>query len=404
MSQHALDDGYETDGTTNRSRFGFRNFLYSSAFRGILYQFLLLILVVLSGYYLYANVTTNLENQGIATGFGFLSERAGFDIGQSVVPFDSTDSYGRALFVGILNTLMVAACGIVLATFLGGTIGIMRVSKNWFAAKFSSAFVEVVRNVPVVLHVIFWGMFLRNLPGPRSSFTPFEGLYLNNRGLIFANPEYHPIYPWVGAAFGVAIIGSLFYARYATRHREKTGEWLPTFWPIAGMLVGLPFVVWLSAGLPLVWDMPTFRGFNFVGGSSLSPEFIGLLIGITVYTSGFIAEIVRSGIQSVPKGQIEAARSIGLRPGWIMRYVTLPQALRVIIPPTTSQYLSLTKNSSLGVLIGYPDLVNVGNTTLNQTGQAVEAIAIMMTVYLMISLTISIGMNFYNRAISLKER
>lgn len=403
MSQ-TYGDRYDPSKPGSRHRLTLGNFLYSAAFRGIFYQFALLLLVFISGYYLYANVTTNLENQGIATGFGFLDERAGFDIGQSVVAFDSANSYGRALYVGILNTLTVSACGIVLATLLGGTIGIMRVSKNWFAAKFSSAFVEVVRNVPVVLHVIFWGAFLRNLPGPRESISLFDGLYLNNRGLIFAWPEYDPIYPWVGVAFILAVIASILFSRYALRRRERTGRPVRTFWPIVGMLIGIPFLVWLSAGLPLTWNMPTFRGFNFVGGTSLSPEFIGLLIGITVYTAGFIAEIVRSGIQSVPRGQIEAARSLGLRPGWIMRYVTLPQALRVIIPPTTSQYLSLTKNSSLGVLIGYPDLVNVGNTTLNQTGQAVEAIAIMMTVYLLISLTISIGMNFYNRAIALKER
>lgn len=378
--------------------------LYSVAVRGIIYQVLLLLFVLGCCYYLYLNVTTNLETQGIATGFGFIEERAGFDIGESLIPFDSADSYGRALIAGILNTLTVSACGIVLATFLGGLIGIMRVSKNWFAAAFSSAFVEVVRNVPVVLHVIFWGTFLRNLPAPRQSVTIGDGIFINNRGLIFGIPEYNAIYPWMGAAFAIGLVAAFFYGRYAMRYRERTGQMIPTVLPALGMIFGIPLLLWLGAGLPLVWDLPALRGFNFRGGASLSPEFIGLLIGITVYTAGFIAEIVRAGIQAVPKGQIEAARSLGLRPGWIMRYVTIPQALRVIVPPTTSQYLSLTKNSSLGVLIGYPDLVNVGNTTLNQTGQAVEAIAIMMTVYLLISLTISVIMNFYNRAIALQER
>lgn len=398
------EDRFKVSPGPGMASFSLPSLLYSSAVRGVLYQMALLLLVVACGYYLYENVTSNLESQGIATGFGFLDESAGFDIGESMIAYDSANSYARALVVGILNTLTVSACGIVLATFLGGMIGIMRVSTNWFAAKFSSAFVEVVRNVPVVLHVIFWGAFLRNLPGPRQSFSLGDGVFLNNRGLIFAVPEYNPIYAWVGAAFLVALCASIAYGRYAMRHREKTGRQLPTVLPVLAMLTGLPLLVWASGGFPLQWDTPVFRGFNFRGGSLLSPEFIGLLIGITVYTAGFIAEIVRAGIQSVPRGQIEAARSLGLRPGWIMRYVTIPQALRVIVPPTTSQYLSLTKNSSLGVLIGYPDLVNVGNTTLNQTGQAVEAIAIMMTVYLLISLTISLFMNIYNQAIALKER
>ncbi|MGI9423732.1 MAG: amino acid ABC transporter permease, partial [Hyphomicrobiaceae bacterium] len=297
----------------------FRDLLYSNAARGIAYQAILAFGVILFGYFLYANVSENLATQGIATGFEFLEEKSGFDIGESVVAYDSADTYARALWVGILNTLNVAAWGIVLATFLGVALGIARVSSNWFAAKFSSAYVEVVRNVPVVLHVIFWAAFLRNLPGPRQSWTPFEGLYLNNRGLIFAAPVEHPLYTWVGFAFIVAVIASFAFAHWARRRRENTGRFVPVLWPVLGLLVGLPLVTWLVGGAPLVWDMPVFRGFNFVGGSSLTPEFVGLLIGITVYTAAFIAEIVRAGIQSVPTGQIEAARSLGLRPGWIMR-------------------------------------------------------------------------------------
>ena len=384
--------------------FRWYDLFYSRTARGIAYQVALGIAVTVSAYYLYANVSENLSRQGIETGFRFLSEKAGFDIGESIVPFDSADSYGRALWVGFLNTLTVAACGIVLTTILGVVIGIARTSTNWFASTFASFYVEVMRNIPVVLHVIFWGAFLRNLPGPKQSFSPFEGLYLNNRGLIFAVPVANPVYVWVGAVFLAAIAMAFVWSYWARRKRELTGRFIPTFWPIVGMIIGLPALAWIAGGAPLQWDMPAFRGFNFRGGASLTPEFVGLLVGITVYTAAFIAEIVRAGIQSVPSGQIEAARALGLRPGWIMRYVTLPQALRVIVPPTTSQYLSLTKNSSLGVLIGYPDLVNVGNTTLNQTGQAVEAIAIMMTVYLIISLTISLAMNIYNRAILLTER
>ena len=385
-------------------RLKLNDLIYSAAIRGYLYQIGLAIAVLLCGYFLYANVSENLETQGIATGFGFLEEEAGFDIGESVVAFDSSDTYARALWVGILNTLTVAACGIVLATILGVFIGIARVSTNWFAATFASGYVEIMRNVPVVLHVIFWAAFLRNLPGPRESWSAFEGLYLNNRGLIFAVPIANPAYVWVGVAFIIGVVAAFAFVYWARRHREQTGQFIPASGPVLGLIFGLPLIVWIVSGAPLTWDMPVFRGFNFRGGASLTPEFIGLLIGITVYTAAFIAEIVRAGIQSVPRGQIEAARSLGLRPGWIMRYVTLPQALRVIVPPTTSQYLSLTKNSSLGVLIGYPDLANVGQTTLNQTGQAVEAIVIMMIVYLLISIVISVTMNIYNRSIMLTER
>ena len=393
-----------TQSTFSKPSLSTGQFFYSQAVRGVFFQVLLGLAVVFCGYYLYANVTENLDRQGIATGFRFMSEESGFDIGESIIAYDSENTYGRALLVGIFNTLLVAACGIVLATILGVVMGIARVSQNWFAAKFSSAYVEVVRNVPVVLHVIFWAAFLRNLPGPKQSWAPFEGLYLNNRGLIFATPVPHTVYTWVGIALIIAVVAAFLFARWARIRRENTGKFFPTLWPIVGILVGLPLITWIAGGAPLTWDVPIFRGFNFQGGASLTPEFVGLLIGITVYTAAFIAEIVRAGIQSVASGQIEAARSLGLRPGWIMRYVTLPQALRVIVPPTTSQYLSLTKNSSLGVLIGYPDLVNVGNTTLNQTGQAVEAIAIMMLVYLIISLTISTIMNIYNRSIVLTER
>lgn len=374
------------------------------AFRGVAYQVLLAAGVVLVGWYLYANVNENLDRQGIATGFEFLEEAAGFDIGESLIPFDSSQSYGRIFVAGILNTLHVAVVGIVVATILGVTMGIARVSRNWLISKLASAYVEVCRNVPVVLHVIFWASIIRNLPPPRQAFAPFTGIFITNRGVIFPTPVENAIYPWVGVAAIVGIIGAIVLTRWARNKREQTGRYIPTFWPGLGIILGLPLLVWLFAGAPLVWDIPALKGFNFRGGSSLTPEFVALLIGITVYTAAFIAEIVRAGIQAISHGQVEAARSLGLRPGLVMRLVVLPQALRVIVPPTTSQYLSLTKNSSLGVLIGYPDLVNVGNTTLNQTGQAVEAISVMMVVYLLISLSISTFMNIYNRVVAIKER
>lgn len=378
--------------------------LNSLAFRGIAYQVLLAAAVVLIGWYLYVNVNANLERQGIATGFDFLTEDAGFDIGESIIEFDSSQSYGRVLVAGILNTLHVAIVGIFLATIVGVLMGIARVSRNWLISKLASGYVEACRNVPVVLHVIFWASIIRNLPSPKQAITPFEGIFITNRGIIYPIPVEHGIYPWLGVALVLGIIGAFMLGRRAQKRREETGQYSPTFWPGLGLILGLPAIVWLAAGAPLVWDVPALRGFNYKGGSSLTPEFVALLIGITVYTGAFIAEIVRAGIQSVPHGQVEAARSLGLRPGLVMRLVILPQALRVIVPPTTSQYLSLTKNSSLGVLIGYPDLVNVGNTTLNQTGQAVEAIAIMMLVYLLISLTISVFMNTYNRLVAIQER
>jgi general L-amino acid transport system permease protein len=376
----------------------------SLAFRGVVYQILLAIGVAFVGWYLYFNANANLDRQGIATGFYFLQEAAGFDIGESLIPFDSSQSYGRVLVAGILNTLHVALFGIVLATIVGITMGIARVSSNWLISKLASGYVEACRNVPVVLHVIFWASVIRNLPPPRQALSPFDGVFITNRGVIYPIPVENALYPWMGLALLVGIVGAILLNRWANKRREQTGQFIPTFWPGLGLILGLPLVVWLLGGAPLQWNVPALRGFNFQGGSSLTPEFVALTVGITVYTAAFIAEIVRAGIQSVSHGQVEAARAIGLRPGLVMRLVVLPQALRVIVPPTTSQYLSLTKNSSLGVLIGYPDLVNVGNTTLNQTGQAVEAIAVMMVVYLSISLTISLFMNVYNRLVAIKER
>lgn len=378
--------------------------LNNITFRGYAYQVLLGLSVALLAYLLYVNVNANLERQRIATGFDFLFETSGFDVGEKLIDYDSEDSYGRALWVGILNTLMVSACGIVLATILGTLMGIARVSRNWLASRLASAYVELCRNIPVVLHVIFWASVIRNLPSPKQALSPFEGVFIANRGLIFPVPVANQAYVWVGAAFVVGLIAAFVLGRWAQSHREKTGRYITTFWPGLGLILGLPLLAWIVQGAPLAWDVPALKGFNFRGGASMTPEFIALLIGLTVYTGAFIAEIVRAGIQSVPSGQIEAARALGIRRGFIMRYITIPQALRVIVPPTTSQYLSLTKNSSLGVLIGYPDLVNVGNTTLNQTGQAVEAIAVMMTVYLIISLTISLVMNIYNRFVAIPEK
>lgn len=389
---------------TNKKQPTQGSIFYDQAFRSIVYQILLAVGLGYVGWALFANVIENLDRQGIATGWGFLWTSSGFDIGESVIEYDAGDTYGRALVVGILNTLRVAFLGIIFATILGVFMGVARVSKNWLLSTISSWFVEVGRNVPVVLHVIFWGTVIHLLPQPRQAMTPFEGAFIMNRGVVMPFPVYNDAYPWVGVGLIAGIAGVVFLNKWAQRKRERTGRYIATLWPGLAILIGCPLAVWLAFGAPLVWDVPALKGFNFKGGLQLSPEFIALLVGITVYTASFIAEIVRSGIQSVPGGQLEAARAVGLRQGFVMRYVVIPQALRVIVPPTASQYLSLTKNSSLGVLIGYPDLVNIGNTTLNQTGQAVEAITIMMLVYLGISIVISLFMNFYNRVVAIKER
>lgn len=394
----------DTETRTATETKGDASILHSMAFRGIAYQVLLGLTLGFLAWYLYTNVNTNLDRQNIATGFEFVYEPAGFDIGESVIPFDSEDSYGKALWVGVLNTLRVAFVGIILTTIIGVTMGISRVSKNWLLRKLASVYVETCRNVPVVLHVVFWANVVRFLPSPREAIIPFEGAFLMNRGLTFPIPESHPANIWIAMALLAGIMGAYGFGYWARRRRESTGQFIASFWPGFGIIFGLPLLVWLAAGAPLQWDVPSLQGFNFKGGMAISPEYGGLLIGITVYTGAFITEIVRSGIQSVPGGQIEAARALGLRQSFVMRYVIIPQALRVVVPPTASQYLSLTKNSSLGVLIGYPDLVNVGNTTLNQTGQAVEAITIMMIVYLSISLTISTFMNIYNKLVAIKAR
>ena len=380
------------------------SFIYDQWFRSIVYQVLLAVGLGYVGWMLFSNVIENLDRQGIATGWDFLWTSSGFDIGESVIEYDAGDTYGRALIVGFLNTVRVAFLGIIFATILGVFMGIARVSKNWLLSTIASWFVEVGRNVPVVLHVIFWGTIIHLLPQPRDAMVPFEGAFIMNRGVVMPFPVFDDAYPWVGLGLIAGVIGVVLLNKWAQKKRERTGQYIGTLWSGLAVLIGCPLLVWLAFGAPLIWDVPSLQGFNFKGGLQLSPEFVALLVGITVYTASFIAEIVRAGIQSVPSGQIEAAGAVGLRQGFIMRYVVIPQALRVIVPPTASQYLSLTKNSSLGVLIGYPDLVNIGNTTLNQTGQAVEAITIMMLVYLGISIVISLFMNFYNRVVAIKER
>jgi general L-amino acid transport system permease protein len=374
--------------------------------RAVLYQILFLAGVLALVAYLVSNTMDNLEQRSIRTGFGFLTNEAGFNIGESsFISYQASDSYGRAFTVGVLNTLRVALIGIVMATIIGTIVGIARLSTNWLIAKLASIYVEVMRNIPLLLQLFFWyGAISFLLPSVRNAIEVLPGNFLSKSGLQYAVPVAHPVYPWMGVAFLAAIGGCVLYYRWAKARQARTGREPQLLFPFIGMLVGLPALVWAIGGAPTAMDVPKLETFRYAGGESVSPEFLALLLGLTLYTAGFIAEIVRSGIVAVPWGQTEAASSIGLSRTQVLRLVLLPQALRIIVPPTTSQYLNLTKNSSLAVAIGYPDLVSVGNTTLNQTGQAIECISIMMACYLTISLAISAFMNWYNTHIALVER
>ncbi len=373
-------------------------------FRSIVWQILIVGIVVAIIWYLVANTRHNLEVRKIATGFGFLWREAGLPIGESLIPYSPTDTYFRALLIGVLNTLKVAVIGIILATIIGTVVGIGRLSSNWLLAKITAVYVEVLRDLPLLLQLLFWYAIMQALPGPRQALNPAEGVFLSNRGIKIPSLIWEQGHWWGLLAFIVGIGGMFVWRRFADRKQAETGV-RPRGWPAGiGLLVLFPLAVWAAFGAPWSWEKPALRGFNFQGGGTLTPEFLALLAGLVIYTSAFIAEIVRSGILAVPGGQWEAAGALGLRRGQMMRLVVLPQALRVIIPPMTSTYLNITKNSSLAVAIGYQDIVSIANTTLNQTGQAIEGIAIIMLVYLTISLSISVFMNWYNARIALVER
>lgn len=380
-------------------------FWYDPRFRAIFFQILTVVLVLAGISYLVSNVMTNLDRQNIASGFGFLQREAGFAIAESLVSYSAADTYGRAFIVGILNTFRVALLGIVLATIIGVLVGVARLSSNWLIAKLASVYIEVMRNLPLLLQLFIWyGVITVSLPGPRQAMSPVDGIYLSNRGFMIPAPAADPIHAYMGIAALLALAVGYLIRRWAKQRQIDTGKQFPVYKTGLGLLILLPAIAWVLGGAPTVMEIPTLQGFNFRGGLTLTPEFAALLFGLTFYTAAFIAEIVRGGILAVSYGQSEAAFALGLRKGMVLRFIVLPQALRIIIPPTTSQYLNLTKNSSLAVAIGYPDLVSVGNTTLNQTGQAIEAITIFMAVYLTLSLTISLIMNWYNRAIALVER
>ncbi|WDP93031.1 MAG: amino acid ABC transporter permease [Desulfobacter sp.] len=373
--------------------------------RAIGYQVLTFLMVGLLAWYLVSNTLVNLEKQNIASGFGFLDKEAAFEIGESVIQYSAADSYGRALVVGALNTLKVSFIGIVLCLVIGVFVGVARLSTNWLVQKMATIYIEVMQNIPVLLQLFFWyALFYESFPSPRGALNPLPGLFICNRGMAMGIPAAHPAHKYMLMALIAGLVLAWLIGRWARIRKENTGKDFPVLWASAGTALGLPLLVWLFFGAPTQMDVPVLKGFNFRGGLMLSPEFIALLLGLVIYTSAFVAEAVRAGIQAVSRGQTEAAMSIGLKKGHILNLVILPQALRVIIPPLTSQMLNLTKNSSLAIAIGYPDFVSVANTTINITGQSIEGVALIMGCYLIFSLSTSLFMNWYNKKSKLVER
>jgi general L-amino acid transport system permease protein len=374
--------------------------------RSAFYQVAVFAIVVWLAVEFALNAKANLDAQSIRYGFGFLGEPASFGISQTLIPYSEQDTYRRVFLVGLLNTLLVSVLGVVLATVLGFIVGIARLSPNYLIARLAAGYVELIRNLPLLFQILFWYLaVLGTLPHPRQSLSLFDVAYLNNRGFFVptVNPGHGSGY--VVAALLVAVVATIALAVWARRRKYRTGREFPSGIAGMGLIVGLPLLVFLAAGLPVEFERPQLRGFNFIGGVRIIPEFIALLVALVTYTAAFIAEIVRAGLLAVPRGQTEAAQALGLRRGRVLRLVAVPQALRVIIPPLTNQYLNLTKNSSLAVAIGYPDLVAVfGGTALNQTHQAIEIIAIIMAVYLLISLMTSLLMNLYNARLRSQER
>ena len=354
---------------------------------------------------LFVNTQANLAARNIASGFGFLKFEAGMPINDALLPYTPADSYGYAFFIGVLNTLYVSAFAIVLATILGVVIGVARVSSNWLVARLAEVYVEVLRNIPLLLILFFtYGVVLAALPSPRGSLSWNDAFFLNNRGFYFPKIVPESGFSLIPVALFVAVAAAILFHRLATKKRKETGKALPSFRIGLLLILGLPLLAALFTGFPFSFELPALKGFNFRGGTVIRPEFCALLTGLVLYTAAFIGENVRSGIQSVHSGQLDAAQALGLPEGLIMRRVVLPQALRVTIPATTNDYASLVKNSSLAVAIGYPDMVSVGGTIIGQNDQAIEIIAMWMAVYLFINLVISLFMNWVNARVQLIGR
>jgi len=364
----------------------------------------LTVVVLLGVIYFFAhNAVANLEQQSIATGFGFLDREAGFDISESLIPYSPASTYRQAFLVGLLNTLEVSALGIVLSTIFGVLLGIARLSPNWLLSRLALIYVEVVRNIPLLLQLLLLYSLLNVVaPSPREAWQPVPGLFVSNRGVFLPAPVADPSHVYIGIAFLVGIAAAYGTSRWARWRQDRTGQIFPVLAVGTALILGLPILAWLIAGAPAQVSFPQLSGFNFNGGVSMSPELTALLGGLVIYTTSYIGEIVRSGILAVSHGQTEAAGALGLKRGLILRLVVLPQAIRIVVPPMTSQYLNLMKNSTLAVAIGFPEFFSVVNTQMNQTGQAIEGMACIMGAYLSVSLSISLLMNIYNARIALK--
>lgn len=382
-------------------------FLNNPQNRAVIYQVAALLLVLFFAYYFANNMFDNIEKRGITTGFSFLNDVAGFGISQTLVPYDDgTSSYYDVFIVGLLNTLLVSFIGIILASVLGLLIGIGRLSPNFLISKLSLVYIETFRNIPILLQILFWyNVVLAALPSPRQSFSYFDTVFLNNRGLLTPEPIFQSGSGFILSAFILAIIGVVFLTRWAKKRHELSGEEFPIFKVSIAILIAAPLLVYFITGQPIGAEYPVLKGFNFKGGMAIIPELLALVFALSIYTATYIAEAVRAGIEAVPPGQKEAAKSLGLKDHVILRKVVLPQALRVIIPPVINQFLNLTKNSSLATAIGYPELVTLfSGTTLNQVGQAIEIILMTMAVYLTISIVISLVLNWVNAKMEIKGR
>ncbi|QIG98003.1 MULTISPECIES: amino acid ABC transporter permease [unclassified Bradyrhizobium] len=371
---------------------------------GLFWQILVVAIAVAIVAFLWSNALHNLSVRRISTGFAFLGREAGMPIADSWIDYTPKNNYLRAFIVGVVNTLRVAVIGIVLATVIGTLVGIARLSSNWLLARLAAVYVEVLRDLPLLLQLLFWYVLMQGLPAARQAWKPVEGVYLSNRGLILPSVPLHEANLWTILAVVTGLVVFYLVRRRLIAQQMQDGKARPALPYALGLVVALPALLSWLLGASWSITLPELRGFNFVGGLTLAPEYFALLIALVTYTSAFIAEIVRSGIQAVPRGQSDAAKALGLKRSFVLQHIVLPQALRVIIPPMTSQYLNLTKNSSLAVAVGYQDIVSIANTTLNQTGQAIESIALIMMVFLTISLGISLFMNWYNARIALVER
>jgi len=381
----------------------FRRLLFDEKSRSLIVQAFVIGIFAIIIYLLVQQTSANLDKRGISSGFDFLSMSAGYDISIRLIPFTSEDTHLRAYFVGLLNTLMIAVCGCFLATILGFIVGVIRLSSNWLFRNIAYVYVEFTRNVPVLLQIVLYYSILLHLPKIKQAIVLFEGFYLTNRGLYSPLPIIKDGFSIVLASFIIAIILSIFIKKNLKRKQEQTGKQYPIFLINSALIIFTPIIFYYIMGMPIEFEIPVLKGFNFKGGMVIRPEFIGMLLGLSIYTAAFISETVRSGIISVSKGQREASQALGLKNNLIMRLIVIPQALRVIIPPLTSQYLNLTKNSSLGIAIGYADLVHgFGGISLNQTGRAIEIMGMVMLTYLTISLIISLFMNIYNKSVQFK--